>query len=79
MEPRVGWKGSILHARGEIERLLGDSPSLRPAVGAMIAREIPQARGRAVAALALHGEQQRLDLSAVDYIESQVLGDWFSE
>ncbi len=79
MEPRVGWQESILHARGEIERLLEDSPSLRPAVGATIAREIPRARRRAVAALALHGEQAQVDLNAVDYSESQVLGDWFPE
>src|SRR5208282_161285 len=44
IEPRGGWQETIARARGEIERLLEDSPSMRPAVAATIARELPRAR-----------------------------------
>ena len=43
-KPRGGWQETIVRARGEIERLLEDSPSLRPAVDAIIVRELLRAR-----------------------------------
>jgi hypothetical protein len=74
--PRGGWRETIVRARGEIERLLEDSPSLRPSVATVIARELPRARRVAAEALAQYGEQSLIDLSAISYSEAQVLGDW---
>jgi hypothetical protein len=77
IEPRGVWQEKLIRARAEIERLLEDSPSMRPAVGATIARELPRARRLAAVALRLHGEQPRVDLEAINYSEQQVLGEWF--
>ncbi len=74
-----GWKESILRARGEIERLLEDSPSLRSEVAGMIARELPRARALVRAGLKDYGEQPTIDLDQVTYTEDQVLGDWMPE
>ena len=76
-DPRAGWHETILRARSEAEELLEDSPSLRRAVGDIIARRLPRARRLAVAALDVHGEQPRVDPNAIGYTEAQVLGDWF--
>jgi len=78
-EPRGGWQETIVRARGEIERLLEDSPSLRPAVDAIIVRELLRARRLAAVALVRHAEQPRVDLQAISYSEPQVLGEWFPD
>jgi hypothetical protein len=65
-------------ARGEIERLLEGSPSLRPAVAATIARELPRARRFAARALRRYGEPSKVDPQTVSYAEAQVLSDWFT-
>jgi len=78
-EPRGGWQETIVRARGEIERLLEDSPSLRPAVDAIIVRELLRARRLAAVALRRHAEQPRVDLQAISYSEPQVLGEWFPD
>jgi len=78
-EPRGGWQETIVRARGEIERLLEDSPSLRPAVDVIIVRELPRARRLAALALRRHSEQPRVDLQAISYSEAQVLGEWFPD
>jgi hypothetical protein len=74
--PRFGWEETVLRARGEIERLLEDSPSLRPAIGGAIKGELPRARRLAAMALVQHGVQPRIDLDAIDYSGAQVLGEW---
>ncbi len=79
IEPRLGWQETIVRARGEIERLLEDSPTLRPTIGAAIARELPRARRPAALALSRHREQPRIDLQAISYSEQQVLGEWFPD
>lgn len=78
-EPRVGWQETILRARGEIERLLEDSLSLRPSLDAIVARELPRARRLAIAALALHREQPMTDPGLLSYTQAQVIGDWLPE
>src|ERR1700678_638332 len=42
--PTRGWEESILRARGEIEQLLADSPSLRAEVADMVTKALPRAR-----------------------------------
>jgi hypothetical protein len=76
VEPRAGWEETILRARSEVEQLLEDSPSLRPSLGAAIARQLPRARRLAAAALRLHGEEPRTDIRSLTYDEAQVLGEW---
>jgi hypothetical protein len=77
IEPRGVSQETIIRARAEIEPLLEDSPSMRPAVGATIARELPRARRLAGVALRLNGEPPRFDLAAINYSERRVLGEWF--
>jgi Domain of unknown function DUF29 len=76
-EPRAGWKETILRARGEIERLIEDSPSLRPLVGGMVVRELQRARRLAAMALASHEQQPRVGIDTIVYDEKQVLDEWF--
>jgi hypothetical protein len=78
-EPRGGWRESVVRARGEIERLLEDSPSLRPMVGGMVAREHSRARRLARAGLASHGETPHIDPALITYSEGEVLGDWWPD
>lgn len=75
-EPRPGWKETILRGRSEAEELLRDNPSLRPALGDIIARRLPTARRLAVAALEAHGERPSVDPSLITFDERQVLGEW---
>lgn len=78
-EPRAGWQETILRARGEIERLLEDSPSLRPSLDAILARELPRARRLAIAALTLHREQPTTDPGLLSYTQADVIGDWLPQ
>lgn len=77
INPRSGWKITVLRGRRAIERSLGDSPSLRPAVAAMIVDETPSARQIVAATLADYGEQPKIDVASLTYTQDQVLGDWF--
>ena len=76
-EPRGGWRETIIEQRSEIERVIENSPSLRQAVGRIIAKEIGPARRQASAALTEHGEMPGIDLDHVSYSEAEVTGDWF--
>jgi hypothetical protein len=78
-EPRVGWQETIAQQRGDIERALADSPSLRPTVPTVIDKELGRARRVATLALADYGEQSRVDLRSLRYTAEQVLGDWFPD
>jgi uncharacterized protein DUF29 len=78
-EPRLGWQATVDRGRGEVERLLEDSPSLRREVPAIISRETVRARRYARTALTSRGEQARIDLQPLAYSEEQVLGDWFPD
>ena len=75
-EPRGGWHETIVAQRNEVERILEDSPSLRQAVGRIIAREIGAAQRQASAALMDHGEAPRIGVDHLSYSEVEVLGVW---
>jgi len=77
--PARGWADSVLRARGEIELLLADSPSLRSEVAGMITKGFPHARALVRVGLKDYGEQPVIDLDQVTYSEDQVLGDWLPE
>jgi hypothetical protein len=78
-EPRGGWVASVLRARGEIDQLLRDSPSLRPSVSELVASRLPTARRAAVASMAQYRETARVDVAGLDYTDAQVVGDWWPE
>lgn len=78
-EPRSGWQETIAQQRGDIERVLTDSPSLRPAIPTVIDKELGRARRTAALALAGYGEQPQVDLGSLRYTLDQVLGDWFPD
>lgn len=77
--PRHGWVGTILRARGEIEKVLEDSPSLRREVGAMITREIMRVAPLVAYELDRRDEAARARLARMAYTEDQVLGPWLPD
>lgn len=78
-DPRAGWRDTIIEQRDELERLIADSPSLRPTVPSVIANELIRARRRTAAELSGRGETAQTDLNSVTYSDQQVLGDWFPD
>jgi hypothetical protein len=78
-EPVRGWRDTIRRARREIDRRLKDSPSLRREVSNLVADELASARSLVRANLQDYGEQSRVDIASVTYIEAQVLGDWLPD
>jgi hypothetical protein len=78
--PRQGWRDSIGDARKQAELVLADSPSLKPQLEQMIAREIASAIGRAITDLCEFGEVSRgteRALRRTRYTVNEALGDWF--
>jgi hypothetical protein len=78
-EPVRGWRDTIRRARGEIERKLEESPSLRREVAGLIARETVRMRALVRANLEDHAEHPLTDINAISYTEAQVLGDWLPQ
>ena len=78
-DPRVGWQETIAQQRGDIERLLADSPSLRPTIPRVVDTELGRARRIATFALAGYGKGPRVDLGSLRYTAVPVLGDWFPD
>jgi hypothetical protein len=79
VEPRNGWKTSVLHARSRIVRTLRGSPSLRREVGGMIAEEVVEAREVVAATMAIYGETPVVAIKELSFIEEQVMGSWFPD
>ena len=79
VDPRSGWKVTVIRARRDIERSLEDSPSLRPAVAGMIADETPSVRKIVSSTLAAYGEEPQMGFDSLTYSPDQVLGEWFPE
>lgn len=75
--PRRGWRETVRRARAEIEELLEESPSLRPTVGAVIARQLPAVRAIVAETLADYGEVPRVPLEDIHYDSDAVLGTGF--
>ena len=53
---RIGWETEISLFRDQLGRTLADSPSLRPALAAIITEEVPRAIRAAARSLEKHGE-----------------------
>ena len=74
--PRRGWVGNILRVRGEIEKVLEDSPGLRREVGAMVTRETARVAPLVAYELDRRGEAACAKLARLTYTEDQMLGPW---
>jgi hypothetical protein len=75
-EPRAGWRATVRRERGEIKRLLADSPSLRGRVAMEIEAAMREARAESAASIADNAETPRRPIEEIAYTEDQVLGDW---
>jgi Domain of unknown function DUF29 len=76
VEPRGGWRQTVLRVRATIDEMLEESPSLRPSLDAVIEREMRRIRPLVADALAQYGETPRVPLEKIDYSSEQVLGPW---
>jgi hypothetical protein len=77
--PRAGWRDTVLRARADVLDLLEASPSLRPGLGEVVARQHARALALAASALETHGETPRGPLELLRYTPDQVIGDWFPD
>ena len=80
IEPRDGWRESIIDGRVQAELVLADSPSLKPQLAQIIEHQTPKAMERAMSNLEKFGELDRAAAEAMRqtrYTVDQVLGDWF--
>jgi len=79
-DPRRGWRRTIRQARGEIERILEDSPSLRREIPRLIQAETRRSIQLALKDLEEHDELDSLNLPSlrrVRFSEDQIIGEWF--
>ncbi len=76
-EPRAGWRETIIRARSMIAGQLEDTPSLRPKVEAMAARQLSRQRRLVADVLELYSEAPRVPLEGIAYSADKILGPWF--
>jgi hypothetical protein len=79
-DPRGGWRGSIIEARGELDDKL--SPTLRQDLSAVFTKLYATARKRVASDLEDHGEQEAAASLPVEcpYSLDQILeDDWYPE
>lgn len=74
-DPRRRWRETISRARGDIETILTDSPSLRREVSAIVTRQTEIARRVARVALE-EWDEHAAELDQLTYAADQVLGEW---
>jgi Domain of unknown function DUF29 len=79
VEPRNGWRQTVLRARAAADEVLEESPSLRPGLDAVIKREMRRVRPLVAEALGQYGEAPRVKLEQVEYSKEHVLGPWFPD
>ena len=81
VDPRNGWRRTIVHARIEIEDLLDDSPSLRREVENLVKDVMASGVELALADLREYDEVNHLSSRVLrrsaGYAADQILGDWF--
>lgn len=75
--PRAGWRATIARERGEIERLLDDSPSLRRELDSLVQKDIALAKRVAQEELAAFQDQALAFPER--YSRDQILGNWYPE
>ena len=75
VNPRAGWRATIIRERAAVEGLLDDSPSLRGELPKLI--EKARAAARLAAAESSRRGETPKRLPLPDYSVEQVVGDWF--
>jgi hypothetical protein len=78
--PRGGWRTTVSRTRAEIDRLLRDSPSLRPLLPVLLTDIQPSTAAYTADGIRLHGEDPApigRRLAAGGYSIEQVLDAWF--
>ncbi len=81
-DPLAGWRRTVRLARLQLEKRVGNNPSLKPELGSIIADETRRGIEYAIADMEEHGEIDEVDAQALRrarYTHQQVLGDWFPE
>jgi hypothetical protein len=81
-ELRAGWMATVVRARAEAEDLMGESPSLRARLGALLARANRAAARTVATELQARRETdpaEALRLGAPEPMPDQVLGEWFPD
>jgi hypothetical protein len=82
VQPRAGWRATIVDARSEIELVLRDSPSLRRQVGSVINEQLSAASELAATDLSQYGEPAdavRERVQRGGFSADEVLGVWFPD
>lgn len=79
VDPRAGWKETVLGIRAAIDKSLEASPSLRPAIYTMITRALVQRRRLVAKVMALYDETPGVALATIAYSAEQVLGPWLPD
>jgi hypothetical protein len=78
-DPRRGWISTVKRNRGDIEDLLGESPSLSTQLDTLLNEARARARRDAVSVLDDLGEPEaaeQIERFGVKYTLDQVMGDW---
>jgi hypothetical protein len=77
IEPRIGWQETVPRARADVTDIPENSPSVRPTLGEVVARQHAWALRLVAGSLSLHGETARQTLDQIQYCTDRVLGTWF--
>jgi Domain of unknown function DUF29 len=77
VDPRRGWRETIMRERLEIERILEDSPSLRRELPRLVEQETGRAIDVAINVLKTNGEFKSSGQRPAAYTADQIVGDWF--
>ena len=76
-QPRSLWRETVIRTRSMIAGQLEDSPSLRPKVDSLVARQLLRQRRLVADVLALYGEAPLVPLAGITFSVEQVLDSWF--
>ena len=76
-EPRNGRRETVIRTRSAIAGQLEDSPSLRPKVDSMVARQLLRQRRLVADVLALYNQAPLVPLEGTTFSVAQVLDPWF--
>lgn len=77
LDPRAGWRETVLRDRADIAGLLEASPSLRPRLDEVVVAQLPQGLRLAAASLATYKETPRMPVEQIQFTKEQIIGDWF--
>lgn len=81
-DPRRGWRDTIIDARGQVEALLEDNPSLARELDESLSRSAARAARQVTRALRDHDELSPAvaqGVTAQRFTTEQILGDWFPD